>query len=38
MGGQQKIKPDRLQLPGRKSGNNLGTKPVLFLLAKTITI
>ena len=28
---EDKIKPDRGELPGQKNGNNLGTKPILFL-------
>jgi hypothetical protein len=35
---QDKIKPDRDKLPGEKSGNNLGTKPILFLIMKILTM
>ena len=38
MGCDEKIKPDRDKLSGEKSGNNLGTKPILFLVTKTLTI
>jgi hypothetical protein len=37
MGGEQKVRPDRGNLPGQKSGNNLGTKPLLFLLIKSLS-
>jgi hypothetical protein len=37
MAGFRKMKPDRLHLPGEKSGNNLGTKPILFQVTKRLS-
>ena len=37
MGGLRKVKPSSWYLLGEKSGNNLGTKPFLFLRAVLLT-
>ena len=38
MAGFRKMKPDRDQLPGEKSGNNLGTKPILFHITESVSV
>ncbi len=34
---EDKIKPSRYELLGQKSGNKMGTKPILFLTMKNLS-